>query len=228
MSEGREKCMLIYILEDEENIWELEAFALKNSGWDTECFESPAEFYKALSSQIPDLILLDIMLPGDDGLTVLTKLREDERFSKVPVIIVSAKTTELDRVKGLDLGADDYLCKPFGVMELVSRVRARLRNSQRRSEYCFEEITLSVQTRAVTVGAQAVELTYKEFELLKLLMSSPGTVFERELILDRIWGYDSSGRTLDVHIRTLRSKLGECGRYIQTVRNVGYKLGRQD
>ena len=228
MSEGREKCMLIYILEDEENIRELEAFALKNSGWDTVCYESPAEFYKALSSQIPDLILLDIMLPGDDGLTVLTKLREDERFSKVPVIIVSAKTTELDRVKGLDLGADDYLCKPFGVRELVSRVRARLRNSQRRNEYCFEEITLSVQTRAVTVGAQAVELTYKEFELLKLLMSSPGTVFERELILDRIWGYDSSGRTLDVHIRTLRSKLGECGRYIQTVRNVGYKLGRQD
>ena len=136
--------MLIFILEDEENIRELEAFALKNSGWDTECFESSGEFYKALSKQIPDLILLDIMLPGDDGLTVLTKLREDERFSKVPVIIVSAKTTELDRVKGLDLGADDYLCKPFGVMELVSRVRARLRNSQRRSEYCFEEITLSV------------------------------------------------------------------------------------
>lgn len=220
--------MLIYILEDEENIRELEAFALKNSGWDTECFEKPAEFYKALFSQIPDLILLDIMLPGDDGLTILSKLRCEPAFSKIPVIIVSAKTTELDKVKGLDLGADDYLCKPFGVMELVSRVRARLRNSDRKNEYCFAQITLSEQTRAVTVNGAAVELTYKEFELLKLLMSSPGTVFERELILDRIWGYDSSGRTLDVHIRTLRSKLGECGRYIQTVRNVGYKLGRQD
>lgn len=220
--------MLIYIVEDEANIRELEAFAMKNSGYDTQCFENSGEFYKAMSKQIPDLILLDIMLPGDDGLTILSKLRGEPAFSKIPVIIVSAKTTELDRVKGLDLGADDYLCKPFGVMELVSRVRARLRNSQRRSEYCFEEITLSVQTRAVTVGAQAVELTYKEFELLKLLMSSPGTVFERELILDRIWGYDSSGRTLDVHIRTLRSKLGECGKYILTVRNVGYKLGRQD
>lgn len=228
MSEGREKCMLIYILEDEENIRELEAFALKNSGYDTGCFESPAEFYKALSSQIPDLILLDIMLPGDDGLTVLTKLREDDRFSKIPVIIVSAKTTELDKVKGLDLGADDYLCKPFGVMELVSRVRARLRNSQRRNEYCFAQITLSAETRAVTINGDPVDLTYKEFELLKLLMSSPGTVFERDFILDKIWGYDSSGRTLDVHIRTLRSKLGDCGKYILTVRNVGYKLGRQD
>lgn len=228
MSEGREKCMLIYILEDEENIRELEAFALKNSGWDTECFENSGEFYKAMSKQIPDLILLDIMLPGDDGLTILSKLRGEPAFSKIPVIIVSAKTTELDRVKGLDLGADDYLCKPFGVMELVSRVRARLRNSQRRDEYSFAQITLSDQTRAVTVNGRPVELTYKEFELLKLLMSSPRTVFERDQILDKIWGYDSSGRTLDVHIRTLRSKLGECGKYILTVRNVGYKLGRQD
>ncbi|MBR7008836.1 MAG: response regulator transcription factor [Ruminococcus sp.] len=220
--------MLIYILEDEENIRELESYALEKNGYEVQCFENPAEFYKALSSQIPDLILLDIMLPGDDGLTILSKLRCEPAFSKIPVIIVSAKTTELDKVKGLDLGADDYLCKPFGVMELVSRVRARLRNSDRKNEYCFAQITLSEQTRAVTVNGAAVELTYKEFELLKLLMSSPGTVFERELILDRIWGYDSSGRTLDVHIRTLRSKLGECGRYIQTVRNVGYKLGRQD
>ena len=220
--------MLIYILEDEENIRELESYALEKNGYEVQCFENPAEFYKALSSQIPDLILLDIMLPGDDGLTILSKLRCEPAFSKIPVIIVSAKTTELDKVKGLDLGADDYLCKPFGVMELVSRVRARLRNSDRKNEYCFAQITLSEQTRAVTVNGAAVELTYKEFELLKLLMSSPGTVFERELILDRIWGYHSSGRTLDVHIRTLRSKLGECGRYIQTVRNVGYKLGRQD
>lgn len=216
--------MLIYILEDEENIRELEAFAMKNSGYDAMCFESSGDFYKALEKQLPDLILLDIMLPGDDGLTVLTKLRGDERCAGIPVIIISAKTTELDRVKGLDLGADDYLCKPFGVMELVSRVRARLRTSDRKSEYTFAEITLSEESRAVTVNGRAVELTYKEFELLKLLISSPGTVFERDYILDKIWGYDSSGRTLDVHIRTLRSKLGECGRYIVTVRNVGYKL----
>lgn len=222
--------MLIYILEDEENIRELEAFAMKNSGYEAESFAAPREFYKALESRVPDLILLDIMLPGVDGLDILKRLREEERFSKIPVIIISAKTTELDRVRGLDLGADDYLCKPFGVMELVSRVRARLRNAEQKTEsvLLFEEIVLSPQTRAVTVNGSPVELTYKEFELLRLLMSSPGTVFEREQILDRVWGYDSTGRTLDVHIRTLRSKLRECGKYILTVRGVGYKLGRQD
>lgn len=220
--------MLIYILEDDEDIRELEAFALKNSGYETECFECSNEFYKAISKKTPDLILLDIMLPGDDGLTVLIKLREDSVFSKIPVIIISAKTSELERVRGLDLGADDYICKPFGVMELVSRVRARLRGSERKNEYTFAEITLSVDTRVVNVCGTTAELTYKEFELLKLLISSPGTVFERDYILDTVWGYDSTGRTLDVHIRTLRAKLGECGKYIKTVRNVGYKLDKED
>ncbi len=220
--------MLIYILEDDESIRELEAFAMKKSGYETACFDNSKDFYKAISKKVPDLILLDIMLPGDDGLTILTKLREDAVFSGIPVIIISAKTTELDRVKGLDLGADDYLCKPFGVMELVSRVRARLRGREQKTEYTFAEITVSVDTRAVSVSGSAVELTYKEFELLKLLIQSPRTVFNRDYILDTIWGYDSTGRTLDVHIRTLRSKLGECGKYIRTVRNVGYKLDKEE
>ena len=208
--------MLIYILEDDEGIRELEAFAMKNSGYDTECFENSNDFYKAISKKVPELILLDIMLPGDDGLTVLTKLRDDPVFRQIPVIIISAKTTELDRVKGLDLGADDYLCKPFGVMELVSRVRARLRGAVKTNELTFEEITLSLDKRSVTAGGVPIELTYKEFELLKLFMQSPRTVFQRDNILDRIWGHDSTGRTLDVHIRTLRAKLSEYGRYIVT------------
>ena len=156
--------MLIYIVEDDDNIRELEAFAMKNSGYDTECFESSKDFYKATAKAVPDLILLDIMLPGDDGLTILKKLRDDPVTVNIPVIIISAKTTELDRVKGLDMGGDDYLCKPFGVMELVSRVRARLRGSNKNSEYRFAEILLSEDTRKVFISGRQTELTYKEFE----------------------------------------------------------------
>ena len=218
--------MLIYIVEDDENIRELEAFAMKNSGYDTGCFESSGEFYKAIKEAVPDLILLDIMLPGDDGLTILEKLRGDPVTAKIPVIMISAKTTELDRVKGLDLGADDYLCKPFGVMELVSRVRARLRGKDKSNEYRFAEIVLSDDTRKVFAAGRPTELTYKEFELLKTLIQSPGKAFTRDSLIDTIWGQESTGRTLDVHIRTLRAKLGECGKYIMTVRNVGYKLDK--
>ena len=220
--------MLIYIVEDDDNIRELEAFALKNSGYDTQCFDSSKEFYKVIAKTVPDLILLDIMLPGEDGLAILQKLRDDPATEKTPVIIISAKTTELDRVKGLDLGADDYLCKPFGVMELVSRVRARLRGKVQSSEYRFAEIMLSDDTRKVFVSGKQTELTYKEFELLKTLIKSPGKAFAREHLINRIWGQESTGRTLDVHIRTLRAKLGECGRYIMTVRNVGYKLDKDE
>ena len=220
--------MLIYIVEDDDNIRELEAFAMKNSGYDTECFESSKDFYKATAKAVPDLILLDIMLPGDDGLTILKKLRDDPVTANIPVIIISAKTTELDRVKGLDMGADDYLCKPFGVMELVSRVRARLRGSNKNSEYRFAEILLSEDTRKVFISGRQTELTYKEFELLKTLIGSPGKAFARDYLIDTIWGHDSTGRTLDVHIRTLRAKLGECGKYIKTVRNVGYKLDKDE
>ncbi len=220
--------MLIYIVEDDENIREIEAFAMKNSGYDTECFESSTNFYKAITKAVPDLILLDIMLPGNDGLTILKKLRDDAETANIPVIIISAKTTELDRVRGLDLGADDYLCKPFGVMELVSRVRARLRGSSKNNDYRYAEIMLSVDTRKVFISGKQADLTYKEFELLKMLIANPGKAFTRDCLIDTIWGQESAGRTLDVHIRTLRGKLGEYGRYIKTVRNVGYKLDKDE
>ena len=220
--------MLIYIVEDDDNIRELEAFAMKNSGFDTECFESSRDFYNAMTKAVPDLILLDIMLPGDDGLIILKKLRNDPLTANIPVMIISAKTTELDRVKGLDLGADDYLCKPFGVMELVSRVKARLRGKSQSNEYRYAEILLNEDTRKVFISGKQTELTYKEFELLKTLIKSPGKAFARDYLIDTIWGQESTGRTLDVHIRTLRAKLGECGKYIGTVRNVGYKLDKDE
>jgi len=192
-------------------------------------FENSVEFYKALGIRLPDLILLDIMLPGDDGLTILKKLRDNAEHKNIPVIIISAKDTELDRVKGLDLGADDYMCKPFGVMEMVSRVKARLRGVFEQKDHLkYMGITISEKTREVTVNGEQIELTYKEFELLKLFMYNPKIVLKRDIILDKIWGRDSTGRTLDVHIRTLRAKLGECGRYIVTVRNVGYKLDKDE
>ena len=168
------------------------------------------------------------MLPGNDGLTILKKLRDDAVTANIPVIIISAKTTELDRVRGLDLGADDYLCKPFGVMELVSRVRARLRGSSKNNDYRYAEIVMSVDTRKVLISGKQTDLTYKEFELLKMLISNPGKAFTRDCLIDTIWGQESAGRTLDVHIRTLRGKLGEYGRYIKTVRNVGYKLDKDE
>ena len=220
--------MLIYIVEDDDNIRELEAYAMKSNGYDTDCFESSRDFYKAIIKAVPDLVLLDIMLPGDDGLTILKKLCDDPVTEKIPVIIISAKTTELDRVKGLDLGADDYLCKPFGVMELVSRVKASLRGKNQSNEYRFAEILLNEDTRKVLISGRQTELTYKEFELLKTLIKSPGKALTRDFLIDTIWGQESTGRTLDVHIRTLRAKLGECGRYIGTVRNVGYKLDKDE
>ena len=221
--------MLIYIVEDEENIRELERYALEKNGLEAICFESSDGLYKALEGNVPDLIILDLMLPGDDGLAILKRMRGSKAYEKIPVIIISAKTTELDRVKGLDLGADDYMCKPFSVMEMVSRVKARLRHVPERREerLAFEEIVVDEKGRTVTAKGRNVELTYKEFELLKLFMENPGIVLRRDAILDRIWGYDSTGRTLDVHIRTLRIKLGECGDYIVTVRHLGYKLDKE-
>jgi len=221
--------MLIYIVEDEERIRELESYALEKNDFEVMSFENSVEFYKALGIRLPDLILLDIMLPGDDGLTILKKLRDNAEHKNIPVIIISAKDTELDRVKGLDLGADDYMCKPFGVMEMVSRVKARLRGVFEQKDHLkYMGITISEKTREVTVNGEQIELTYKEFELLKLFMYNPKIVLKRDIILDKIWGRDSTGRTLDVHIRTLRAKLGECGKYIMTVRNVGYKLDKDE
>lgn len=220
--------MLIYILEDDENIREIESYTLKNSGYDVRDFDLPGKLYKALQTKIPDLIILDVMLPEEDGLTVLDTLKNTSGYAGIPIIIISAKTTELDRVKGLDLGAEDYLCKPFGVMELVSRVRARLRNSENKGKSIYCGITLLENERSVYVDDKKVDLTFKEFELLRLLISKPKTVFPREVILETIWGYeDNFGRTLDIHINTLRKKLGEKGKYIITVRNVGYKIEKE-
>ena len=220
--------MLIYILEDDKNIREIESYTLKNSGYDVRDFDLPGKLYKALQTKIPDLIILDIMLPEEDGLTVLDKLKNTSAYAAIPIIIISAKTTELDRVKGLDMGAEDYLCKPFGVMELVSRVRARLRHSENKGKSIYCGITLLENERSVYVDDKKVDLTFKEFELLRLLISKPKTVFPREVILETIWGYeDNLGRTLDIHINTLRKKLGEKGKYIITVRNVGYKIEKE-
>ena len=217
--------MLIYILEDDENIREIESYTLKNSGYDVRDFDLPGKLYKALQTKIPDLIILDIMLPEEDGLTVLDTLKNTSAYAAIPIIIISAKTTELDRVKGLDMGAEDYLCKPFGVMELVSRVRARLRHSENKGKSIYCGITLLENERSVNVDDKKIDLTFKEFELLRLLISKPKTVFPREVLLETIWGYeDNLGRTLDIHINTLRKKLGEKGKYIITVRNVGYKI----
>nr|MBQ4455580.1 response regulator transcription factor [Clostridia bacterium] len=222
--------MLVYIVEDEMNIRELESYALEKNGYEVQSFENSNDFYEAIREKTPDLILLDVMLPGDDGLTILDRLRRDPAFSRIPVIIISARTTELDRVKGLDLGADDYICKPFSVLEMVSRVKARLRGVQVKNDgvLSFEEITMSEDKRTVTIDGMVIDLTYKEYELLKMFLTNPRIVLRRDDILDRIWGHDSTGRTLDVHIRTLRGKLREYGKYIKTVRNVGYKLDKDE
>ncbi len=221
---------LIYVVEDDKSIQEIESFALTNVGYRVEGFETAKDFYKALETEIPDLILLDIMLPDEDGLSIVKKLRSDKETVLVPIIMVTAKTTEIDKVKGLDIGADDYMTKPFGVMELISRVKAMLRRSAKPEEKVkvlkFGDIVLDKDRHAVSVGDKPVELTYKEYELLKLLLTNAGIVTTRETILDRIWGTDFEGesRTLDMHMKTLRQKLGEAGAMIKTVRNVGYIL----
>lgn len=220
---------LIYIVEDDNNISEIESFALKNSGFHVEEFPDAKAFFERLSEKLPNLVLLDVMLPDEDGLSVVAKLRKRSDTRKLPVIMVTAKTTEIDKVKGLDLGADDYLAKPFGVMELISRVKALLRRSDGMSEekiLSVGEISLDVERHTVKVAGESCELTYKEYELLKLLLANAGIVTSREVILDRVWGTDFEGesRTLDMHIKTLRQKLKESGQRIKTVRNVGYIL----
>lgn len=221
----------IYCIEDEENIRELIVYALKSNGFDADGFEDGNEFAKALETSIPDLVLLDIMLPGEDGLQILERLRKNPKTKDIPVIIISAKTSEFDKVKGLDLGADDYITKPFGVMELISRVKALLRRTaaiaQSTAEISYKDIVLDYDKRTVMVKGKPVHLTYKEFELLYYLLSNTGIVLTRNNIMNHVWGYDFEGetRTVDVHIRSLRQKLGESGKVIKTVRNVGYKVG---
>ncbi len=220
---------MIYVVEDDRNISEIESFSLKNSGYDVAVYENARDFYEALKDRIPSLILLDIMLPDEDGLSIVEKLRKDSLTKKTPIILVTAKTTEMDKVKGLDIGADDYLTKPFGVMELISRVKALLRRSgEDKGDKCLTigKIFLDSERHAVYVDNKLCELTYKEYELLKMLMLHAGIVTGREEILNHVWGMDFEGesRTLDMHIKTLRQKLGEAGSMIKTVRNVGYIL----
>ena len=219
----------IYIVEDDKNIREIEMFALKNSGYAVEEFENAKSFFSRSAEKVPDLVLLDIMLPDMDGLEIVKKLRSRPDTVRVPIILVTAKTTELDKVKGLDIGADDYLTKPFGVMELISRVKALLRRSralQDDKQMVLGDITLDSERREVHVGGELCELTFKEFELLKLLMVNAGIVLHRDTIMSDVWGtdYEGESRTLDMHIKTLRQKLGEAGNMIKTVRNVGYKM----
>lgn len=224
-----EKMALIYIVEDDVNIREIESFALKNSGYTIEDFACAKDFFARIRDKVPDLVLLDIMLPDEDGLEIVKKLRKKAETRMVPVIMVTAKTSEMDKVKGLDIGADDYLTKPFGVMELISRTKALLRRSLHMSEeklLSIGDIFLDDEKRMVYVHDVPCELTYKEFELLKMLMQNAGIVIPREEIMVHIWGMDYEGesRTLDMHIKTLRQKLGESGSRIKTVRNVGYRL----
>lgn len=219
----------IYIVEDDKNIREIEMFALKNSGYAVEEFENAKSFFSRTVEKVPDLVLLDIMLPDMDGLEIVKKLRSRPDTVRVPIILVTAKTTELDKVKGLDIGADDYLTKPFGVMELISRVKALLRRSralQDDKQLVLGDITLDSERREVHVDGELCELTFKEFELLKLLMVNAGIVLHRDTIMSDVWGtdYEGESRTLDMHIKTLRQKLGEAGNMIKTVRNVGYKM----
>ena len=219
---------LIYVVEDDTNISEIECFALKNVGYEVESFDTAEAFYKALKNRRPDLILLDIMLPDEDGLSIVTNIRKNASVKDVPVIMITAKSSEIDKVKGLDAGADDYVTKPFGVMELISRVKALLRRAGNDKKddkvLTLGNVTLDKEKHSVYVSGNLVELTYKEYELLQLLLVNAGIVTTRDIILTKVWGTDFEGesRTLDMHIKTLRQKLGDAGSMIKTVRNVGY------
>ena len=220
---------MIYLLEDDYSIRKLVIYGLESQGYEAQGFELPSLFWKAMGKQLPELILLDIMLPEEDGLSILQKLRSASATKKIPVIMLPAKNTEYDRVIGLDNGADDFVSKPFGMMELVARVRAVLRRTEPASsstEYQVGPLYVSPERHIVKVNGQDVTLTYKEFEILCLLLENEGVVLTRSVLMDRIWGceFERENRTLDVHIRTLRAKLGEAGNCIETVRGVGYKL----
>lgn len=220
---------MIYLLEDDDSIRKLVIYALESQGYQARGFSRPDEFWKAMRQKMPKLVLLDIMLPQEDGLSVLTKLREAEATSRLPVIMLTAKNSEYDRAYGLDLGADDYISKPFGMMELGARVRAVLRRSMGQTaerEYRVGTLSVDPSRHQVKVDGEIVQLTYKEFMLLKLLMEGNGSVLTRSVLMDKVWDLaaERENRTLDVHIRTLRAKLGPAGRYIETVRGVGYRM----
>lgn len=223
---------MIYLVEDDNSIRELVAYTLQTAGFEAQGFERPSLFWEACKKQLPDLVLLDIMLPEEDGLQILQKLRHSPTTKNVPVIMLTAKGSEYDKVMGLDSGADDYVSKPFGMMELLSRVKALLRRTAElrpteQEVYSMEQLTVNKARHEVLVENQPVVLTRKEFDMLCYLLENRGMVLTRDQLLNHIWGYDFDGenRTVDVHIRTLRQKLGVCGSYIETVRGIGYKIG---
>lgn len=218
---------MVYLVEDDDNIRELVVYTLNRSGMEAKGFARPSLFYEALTEQLPSLVILDIMLPEEDGLRVLMNLRERPDTGKLPIMMLSAKASEYDKVNGLDSGADDYVTKPFGMMELVARVRALLRRtetSESRSEYKVGRLTVIPEAHKVLVDGEAVQLTKKEYDIILLLLKSGESVVTRERLLSEVWGYAFEGesRTVDVHIRTLRQKLGPAGNYVETIRGVGY------
>ena len=223
---------MIYCVEDERNIRELLVYTLGSSGYEAKGVANGKELKKALKEEIPDLILLDIMLPGEDGYAVLEYLKGRPDTQDIPVIMVTAKEAEYDKVRGLEGGADDFITKPFGMMEFLARVKAVLRRTKKQEqpkEYHYKGLTVDMKSRKVRENGRCVDLTLKEFELLRYLLENQGTVLSREKILEKIWGYEIYGetRTVDVHIRTLRQKLGEAGSMIETVRGVGYRIGEE-
>lgn len=219
---------LIYIVEDDESIREIESIALKNSNYIVSAFENAKEFYKKLDELVPDLILLDVMLPDESGYDIVRKLRKRPATQDIPIIMVTAKTTEMDMIKGFDGGADDYIKKPFSIMELITRVKALLRRTAKEEPKLLklDDLVIDHERHVVTVNSEPVDLTYKEYELLRLLMGSQGIVMTREVIMRSVWDTDFEGetRTVDMHIKTLRHKLGDYGSRIKTVRNVGYVI----
>jgi two-component system alkaline phosphatase synthesis response regulator PhoP len=221
---------MIYFVEDDSSIRELVVYTLNNTGFEAQGMDNAKTLYEKILIKKPELILLDIMLPGENGLEILRKIRSSSETAGIPVIMVTAKGTEYDKIIGLDSGADDYIAKPFGIMELVSRVKAVLRRVQKKDysdDYEYKGVCINNSNHTVTADLEPVLLTLKEFELLYDLMSNKGIVLTRDLLLERVWGYDYPGetRTVDVHIRTLRQKLGKYGEIIRTVRGVGYIIG---
>ena len=223
---------MIYLVEDDESIRELVVYTLKSQGMEAKGFERPSQFWKELDKEIPSLILLDVMLPEEDGISILKKLRTRPDTRKLPIIMLTAKGSEYDVVMGLDSGADDYIPKPFRMMELISRIKAALRRAEDKGaeEYRLKNLYVSPMKHVVMVDQEPVSLTLKEYEMLCLLLKNSGMVLSRTQLLNQIWGYEFDGesRTVDVHIRTLRQKLGSAGDLIETVRGVGYKIGKRN
>ena len=220
---------MIYLLEDDDNIRKLVCYALSKEGFRIQGYPSPKEFWQGINTELPELVLLDIMLPEEDGLSILDKLKKRAETEHIPVIMLTAKGSEYDKVTGLDMGADDYVSKPFGTMELISRVRAVLRRFEKTSGnkiYENGELYVDPAKHIITVSGEAVSLSYKEYLLLMVLLEAEGNVVERDKLLTSVWGeYYTESRTLDVHIRKLRVKLGDAGKLIQTIKGIGYKLG---